>query len=81
MEKIFQIMSDIPKDKLLHNLYGTLIYLLFSVFDENFSILYVIAIAVLKEVYDEYRYNGFDSYDILATIAIPLLLYLKHLFF
>ena len=70
-------MGDIPKDKLLHNFYGVLIYLVAALVNPMFGILAVIVIAITKEVYDEIKYGGFDWVDIVATVAIPVALFLK----
>ena len=70
-------MADIPKDKLLHSFYGVLIYLVAALVNPMFGILAVIVIAIAKEVYDEIKYGGFDWVDIVATVAIPMALFLK----
>ena len=70
-------MTDIPKDKLLHSFYGVLIYLVAALVNPMFGILAVIVIAIAKEVYDEIKYGGFDWVDIVATVAIPMALFLK----
>lgn len=64
-------LSEIPNDKLLHNFYGTCIYLLCSFINPLFAIGVVALGAVAKEIYDEFKYGGFDWKDIIATIAIP----------
>lgn len=74
MDKIFQKLASIQHDKLLHSFYGTVIYLLLSLFSPIVAILTVIFVAIAKEVYDEIVYGGFDWKDIIATIAIPMLL-------
>lgn len=70
-------MAKIPHDKLLHSFYGTVIYLLLSLFSPIFAILTVIFVAIAKEIYDEVKYKSFDFVDILATILIPMLLFAK----
>lgn len=70
-------MADIPKDKLLHNFYGVLIYLVAALVSPVFGIIAVVVIAVAKEAYDEIRYGGFDWKDIIATVAVPMVLFLK----
>lgn len=70
-------MVDIPKDKLLHSFYGVLIYLVAALVNPMFGIIAVIVIAIAKEVYDEIKYGGFDWVDIVATVAIPMALFLK----
>lgn len=77
MDKIFQKLALIPNDKLLHSFYGTCIYLLCSFINPLFGIIFVIIVAITKEVYDEIVYGGFDWKDIIATIVIPMLLFIK----
>ena len=72
-------LSKIPKDKLLHSFYGTLTYIIISFFSHNIAMFSVIALAVSKEVYDDRKYGGFDWKDIVATIIIPLLLYIQNI--
>jgi len=71
MEKLFKILNKVPKDKLLHNTYGTLIFLALSVFMSNIYALGIVAlIAGLKEVYDYKNKDKHtpDVWDFVATI-------------
>lgn len=77
MDIFFKKLALIPKDKLLHSFYGTLIYLLLSLFSPIVAILTVIFVAIAKEVYDEVKYKSFDFVDIVATILIPMLIFAK----
>ena len=77
MDTFFKKLALIPNDKLLHSFYGTVIYLLLSLFSPIFAILTVIFVAIAKEVYDEVKYKGFDIVDIVATILIPMMLFAK----
>lgn len=77
MDTFFKKLALIPNDKLLHSFYGTLIYLLLSFYSPIVAILTVIFVAIAKEVYDEIVYSGLDWKDIIATIAIPMLLFAK----
>ena len=77
MDKLVELMADIPKDKLLHSFYGVLIYLVAALVSPMFGIIAVVVIAIAKEVSDEIRYGGFDWKDIVATVAIPMVLFLK----
>ena len=70
-------LSKLPKDKLLHSFYGVLIYLVAALVSPVFGIIAVVVIAVAKEVYDEIKYGGFDWVDIVATVAKPMVLFLK----
>ena len=59
----------IPYDKQLHLITGFLIAYLLSYFlDSKQIILVVIVCAVGKEIYDEFKYGGFDLEDIIYTI-------------
>jgi hypothetical protein len=75
MKKLLTILANIPKDKLLHSFYGTLVYALSLLINPVFAISATIFIAVAKEVYDEFAYGGFDFKDILFTVLIPALLF------
>lgn len=77
MDTFFKKLALIPSDKLLHSFYGTCIYLLCSFINPLFGIISVIIVAIAKEAYDEFAYGGFDWKDIIATIAIPMLLFIK----
>ena len=77
MDKLVQLMADIPKDKLLHSFYGVLIYLVAALVSPMFGAIAVVVIAIAKEVYDEIKYGGFDWVDIVATVAIPMVLFLR----
>lgn len=39
----------------------------------------VVFFACAKEIYDEWKYGGFDWKDLVATVVIPLVLFLKTL--
>lgn len=71
-------MATVPKDKLLHSFYGTLIYTIIAFFNAETALISVLLCAIGKEAYDQYQYSGFDIYDIGFTVVIPALLYLSH---
>lgn len=77
MSKVLNYLASIPHDKLLHSFYGILIYLVAALVSPMFGILAVIVIAIAKEAYDEIKYGGFDWVDIVATVAVPVALFLK----
>ena len=77
MDTFFKKLALIPNDKLLHSFYGTLIYALASVFNPTYAIILTILVALAKEIYDELKYGGFDWKDIISTIAIPMILFIK----
>lgn len=71
-----KILTNIPKDKLLHSFYGTLIFTMCLYFlSIEYSYLVVLVVGILKECYDYYDYGKFDVLDIIATIAIPSLMW------
>jgi hypothetical protein len=70
----------IPQDKANHFVYGFVIYFLFNLFLNqytSFSIVFLFAIS--KEIYDEYKYSGFDWRDLVTTLIPAFLLTLKNL--
>ena len=77
MNKVFGHLANLPHDKLLHSFYGTLVYLVGALINPLFGIICVVLVAVAKEIYDECIYSGFDWGDIVATVAIPMVLFLK----
>lgn len=79
MEKLIKKLASIPHDKLLHSFYGTIVYILLSYINPSIAIAAVFILAISKEIYDEIKYGGFDYKDIIATIVIPILIYLKEL--
>lgn len=71
----------IPHDKANHFIYGFVIFFLSNLFlNEYFSIGIVFIFAFGKEVYDEWKYGGFDWKDLIATILPGLILMLKTYF-
>lgn len=81
MDKVIYWMSRIPNDKLLHSFYGVLIYISMSLINLELALWAVVIIAMVKEFYDEYMYGKFDYVDILYTIVIPCILYLKEVYY
>ena len=72
----------IPQDKANHFIYGFSIYFLSNLFLIDYvSLIIVFLFALGKELYDQYKYKGFDIIDLLATITPALLLFFKHLIF
>lgn len=64
-------------DKIAHAIYGTLFYLLVSLFLYNELALFLtFALAVGVEIYDKYRSGKADALDFLATILIPTIIYI-----
>ena len=80
MEKVFKVLNSIPNDKLLHNTYGTLIFLALSVFMSNiYALGIVVLIAGSKEVYDYKNKDKHtpDIWDFFATIFFSSLFAIK----
>ena len=80
MDKIFKKLAQISHDKLLHSFYGTLIYVGVSLVDWVIALATVVVVAIAKEVWDEMRYGGFSVTDIVFTVAIPVLLFIKEFY-
>jgi len=77
MSKIINWLANIPHDKLLHSFYGVVIYTITSLVNPIFGFCVVSLVAIGKEVYDEIDYGGFDPLDILYTVCLPILLFIK----
>jgi hypothetical protein len=76
MEKIFNILNSLPKDKAYHMLYGLIAYNFIALYSPTLAVLVVIVIAIGKEVYDEYYPNHTsDKMDAIATAIVPIVLY------
>lgn len=68
----------IPQDKANHFIYGFVIFILTNLFLNIYiSFTIVILFAFGKELYDEWKYKGFDIIDIFWTIIPALILTLK----
>jgi hypothetical protein len=69
--KIQEFLSLIPKDKLLHYFYGSILTFIFATFFEIFVvILLVLTISIIKELLDE----KFSISDIIYTILPAIFL-------
>ena len=65
----------VKQDKANHFIYGFIIYILIYLFYDNYlPLIMVFLIAVGKEIYDEYKYGGFDWKDIVATMIPSIIL-------
>ena len=71
------MLPMIPQDKANHFIYGYLIYFVIQFFvPAMFAFFFTVAIAILKEVYDEFSNKGNpESLDAVYTIAGCLPLY------
>lgn len=71
----------IPHDKANHAIYGFVIFMISNIFlNEYYSLGIVCFFAFGKEIYDEWKYGGFDIFDAIYTIAPALILTLKQIF-
>lgn len=78
IKEIFKVVCSIERDKLLHSFYGTLLFSILLIWFSSFYVLSIVVVcALVKEVYDEYTYGGFDWKDIIFTILIPFILTLE----
>ena len=72
MKKLFNFITSVPHDKLLHFIAGMLITALFAVVFARFA-PFAVTVAIVagfaKEAYDEWSYGGWDWDDLLATIV------------
>lgn len=79
--KLFNILPKAIKklryaDKIAHAIYGTIFYLLTNMLTSpDLSLFTTFALAVIVEIYDKYKGGKADVLDILATIAMPIILY------
>lgn len=65
-------------DKYKHAIFGTLIYLgIWAFFSSLIALIVVLIIGALVEIYDYLSKKGTpEFFDFLATVAIPIILYL-----
>ncbi len=75
MVSIFNKLSSIPKDKLLHSFYGTLVYAIVSLVDCTLALCITLLVAVSKEAYDFIVNRRFSFVDIIATVGLTLVLW------
>ena len=74
-------LPTIPHDKANHFIYGFVIFILaYILLNVYFSYAIVCLFAFGKEIYDEWKYGGFDIYDAIYTIAPALILTLKQIY-
>ena len=65
----------IRQDRANHFIYGFMIFVIANYFLNDLTALAIVAIiALLKELYDEYMYSGFDIIDLAFTITPTLIL-------
>ena len=78
--KIAQKLADwlgIPMDKVLHFAAGFTIALIGAlIFGKEIGFALAILAGISKEIYDQFKYGGFDWKDLLTTILGGLIIYL-----
>ena len=78
--KIAQKIADwlgIPMDKVLHFAAGFTIALIGAlIWDNEIGFALAILAGISKEIYDQFKYGGFDWKDLLVTILGGLIIYL-----
>jgi hypothetical protein len=69
MKKIIDFLGTIQADKLLHLIAGMLIAGVVGIIPSfaNYAFIVAVVAGVAKEVYDEFSYGGWDSFDLLYT--------------
>ena len=71
-------LPQIHHDKANHFIYGFVIFVLANlILNSYLSLAVVFIIALGKEIYDEWKYGGFDWVDLVYTIAPAIILTLK----
>lgn len=76
LQKLFDLLSKIQHDKLLHGFYGMVVFVLVvGLIGCVNAALVVTGVALLKEVLD-IKGSGFDVKDIVATVGLPWVLVL-----
>ena len=69
-------------DKLAHAFFGTLFYLAMNfLLSSELSLFLTFALAVGVEIYDKYKGGKANIIDVLATILIPIILFIKNQYF
>ena len=70
-------LLQIRCDRAYHALYGLILYNVLGLYDNTIAVITVIAIGVLKEVYDFMNANKHtaDVWDAVATMLVPICLY------
>lgn len=68
-------LPQIRQDRANHFIYGFAIYVIFSIFFTPLVSTIITFVAALgKELYDEYKYKGFDIVDLIFTMIPGIIL-------
>jgi hypothetical protein len=74
---LYNKLNSLPKDKVYHSFYGTLIFTLLAIVNPNIAIAIVWIAAFGKEILDKVSGLGeFDIFDIFATVTLPTVLHM-----
>lgn len=74
---ILNWLVSIPSDKLLHFIAGAMIASFFALvvpYTARVCVLFAAVAGIAKEVFDQYRYKGWDWLDLTYTIAGGLII-------
>ena len=75
-QKLYKLFLN-HADKFAHAFFGTLFYLAMNfLLSSELSLFLTFALAVCVEIYDKYKGGKADVLDVLATILIPIILFL-----
>jgi hypothetical protein len=73
-------LPQIRQDRANHFIYGFIIFIMCNIFFNAYTSLGIVAtFAIGKEIYDEYKYGGFDIIDLIFTVIPAITLTLKEL--
>lgn len=73
-------LPQIRQDKANHFIYGFLIFIISNFFLQDYlSLLVVVLVGLGKEIYDEYKYGGFDVVDLIYTILPAMIIVVSKL--
>ena len=75
MIKKYLQLATLPIDKANHAFQGLLIYALIAIYSPLAAIVVVVIVGVGKEVVDRYIGGTVDKWDVVATVASPIVLY------
>ena len=75
IQGILKFMT-LPADKSSHAMYGLIVWGLVSIYNPEVAICLVLFMGISKEIIDRYIGGTRDVWDAVATIAVPLVLYI-----
>ena len=75
LSKYFKMVT-MPQDKANHAFQGLLIYSLIALYSPLIAIVVVLVVGFGKEVLDGFIDGTVDKWDTIATVAVPIMLYI-----